>query len=159
MSLEAKLWIDRTHIYRLRRKHHLSRFIKCFKQKYILQVHWIQFAARSGDGKGLKLEKLANIFKFRLGYQVIFYISGGMAGLSMIFYRSSTIALYLASKMFEVKISCLKQWFLKHSPLMNPRLLEDFEPSAVSIGNRTTFSYNSWIIGTCDFYSYKIAFA
>ena len=34
----------------------------------------------------------------------IFYISGGMAGLSMIFYRSSTIALYLASKMFEVKI-------------------------------------------------------
>ena len=27
-----------------------------------------------------------------------------MAGLSMIFYRSSTIALYLASKMFEVKI-------------------------------------------------------
>ncbi|XP_067051516.1 transmembrane protein 135-like [Acropora muricata] len=29
-------------------------------------------------------------------------IAGGMAGLSMIFYRSSTIALYLASKMFEV---------------------------------------------------------
>ena len=31
------------------------------------------------------------------------FFSGGLAGLSMMFYKSSTIALYLASKMSEVR--------------------------------------------------------